>query len=54
MNQQLSLEVLIIGSGFSGLGAGIALKEMGVNDFVILERANDHTSALDYVFARRT
>ena len=41
MNQQLSLEVLIIGSGFSGLGAGIALKEMGVNDFVILERADD-------------
>jgi len=34
-------EVLIVGSGFSGLGAGIALKKMGLDDFAILERADD-------------
>lgn len=32
-------QVVIIGSGFAGLGAGIKLKEAGVDDFVILERA---------------
>ena len=37
----LDVEVLIVGSGFSGLGAGIALKKMGVHDFAILERADD-------------
>ncbi len=35
------LEVLIIGAGFSGLGAGIALKKMGLDNFAILERADD-------------
>jgi cation diffusion facilitator CzcD-associated flavoprotein CzcO len=33
--------VAIIGSGFGGLGAAIRLKQDGVGDFVILERAND-------------
>ena len=37
----LDFEVLIVGSGFSGLGAGIALKKMGLDDFAILERADD-------------
>ncbi len=32
--------VLIIGSGFSGLGAGAKLKEAGFHDFLILERAD--------------
>lgn len=36
MNQQLSLEVPIIDSGFSGIEAGIVLKKMDVNDFVVL------------------
>jgi cation diffusion facilitator CzcD-associated flavoprotein CzcO len=31
--------VAIIGSGFGGLGAGIRLRENGITDFVILERA---------------
>jgi cation diffusion facilitator CzcD-associated flavoprotein CzcO len=33
--------VVIIGTGFSGIGAAIKLKEAGVSDFVILERADD-------------
>ena len=36
-----ALEVLIIGAGFGGLGAAIKLREAGVTDFVILERAHD-------------
>ncbi|AZY47886.1 flavin-containing monooxygenase [Bordetella avium] len=34
-------EVLIIGSGFSGLGMAVALKRQGKHDFLVLERAND-------------
>jgi cation diffusion facilitator CzcD-associated flavoprotein CzcO len=34
------LPVLIIGSGFAGLGAAVKLKEAGIDDFVILERAS--------------
>ena len=33
--------VVIIGAGFSGLGAAIALKRAGIEDFAILERADD-------------
>ena len=33
--------VLIIGSGFAGLGAAIRLKREGTDDFIILERAGD-------------
>ena len=33
--------VVIVGSGFSGIGAAIRLKGAGIDDFVILERAND-------------
>ena len=33
--------VAIIGSGFGGLGAAIRLKQDGVEDFVVLERAGD-------------
>ena len=32
-------EVLIVGAGFSGLGAAIALLEDGLSDFVVIERA---------------
>ncbi|MEV0338748.1 NAD(P)/FAD-dependent oxidoreductase [Nocardia sp. NPDC050713] len=32
-------EVVVIGSGFSGLGVAINLKRCGIDDFVILERA---------------
>jgi cation diffusion facilitator CzcD-associated flavoprotein CzcO len=34
-------EILVIGAGFSGIGAGIKLKEAGFEDFVILEQAAD-------------
>ncbi|HUZ37016.1 MAG TPA: DUF4873 domain-containing protein [Streptosporangiaceae bacterium] len=33
------VRVAIIGAGFGGLGAGIALRQAGITDFVILERA---------------
>ena len=33
--------IVIIGSGFAGIGAAIRLKQAGVHDFVILERAAD-------------
>ena len=33
------VHVAIIGSGFSGLGAAIRLKQEGMNDFIVLERA---------------
>jgi cation diffusion facilitator CzcD-associated flavoprotein CzcO len=33
------VEVVIIGSGFGGLGAGVRLRERGHTDFVILEQA---------------
>ena len=33
--------IAIVGSGFGGLGAAIRLKREGIDDFVILERADD-------------
>jgi cation diffusion facilitator CzcD-associated flavoprotein CzcO len=35
------VRVAIIGTGFSGLGAAIRLKQAGIEDFVLLERASD-------------
>jgi len=35
------VEVAIVGSGFSGLGMAIRLKQRGMQDFVVLERAED-------------
>ena len=40
-SQTNTLDVLIIGAGFGGLGAAIKLQQAGVTDFVILERAAD-------------
>lgn len=34
-------EVIIIGSGFSGIGAGIKLNEAGIGSYTVLERAGD-------------
>src|SRR5688500_18752388 len=34
-------DVAIVGSGFSGLGMAIRLKQAGMNDFVVLERAGE-------------
>lgn len=33
--------IAIVGAGFSGLGMGIRLKQAGIDDFVILERADE-------------
>ncbi len=33
--------IVIVGSGFGGIGMGIALKKAGFEDFVILEKASD-------------
>jgi cation diffusion facilitator CzcD-associated flavoprotein CzcO len=35
------VHVVIVGTGFSGLGTAIRLKQEGIHDFVLLERAND-------------
>ena len=34
-------DVIVIGAGFSGINAGIRLKQQGIEDFAILERADD-------------
>ena len=34
-------QIIVVGTGFSGLGMGIALKKAGINDFAILEKADD-------------
>jgi cation diffusion facilitator CzcD-associated flavoprotein CzcO len=34
-------DIVIVGSGFSGLGMAIRLKQAGMNDFVVLERADE-------------
>jgi cation diffusion facilitator CzcD-associated flavoprotein CzcO len=38
---QLDYEVVVIGGGFSGIGAGIKLKKAGIHSFAILERGED-------------
>lgn len=35
------VSVAIVGSGFAGIGMGIRLKQKGINDFILFERAND-------------
>ena len=35
------VHIAIVGTGFSGLGAAIRLKQQGYEDFVVLERAGD-------------
>src|SRR5580658_6454170 len=37
----MSHQVVIIGAGFGGIGMAIALKRAGLQDFVILDRADD-------------
>lgn len=39
---QLDYEVVVIGGGFSGIGAGIKLKKAGIHSFAILEKGEDH------------
>ena len=37
----MSYRVVIIGAGFGGLGMAIALKQAGIDDFIVLDRAED-------------
>ncbi|WP_324192711.1 NAD(P)/FAD-dependent oxidoreductase [Nocardia transvalensis] len=39
MSSTHEYEVAVVGSGFSGLGVAINLRKLGIDDFVILERA---------------
>ena len=34
-------DVVIVGAGFSGIGMAIRLREMGIDDFVVLDRGHD-------------
>ena len=34
-------KILIVGSGFGGLGMAIRLKQQGIDDFKIIERATE-------------
>src|SRR6187200_1095611 len=34
-------EVVIVGTGFSGIGAAIKLKEAGIEDFVVFDKAEE-------------
>jgi len=36
-----SVRIAIVGAGFSGIGMAIRLREAGIDDFVVLERAED-------------
>ena len=33
--------VVVIGAGFGGIGMAIALKQAGIEDFVVVDRADD-------------
>ncbi|MFD1116506.1 flavin-containing monooxygenase [Sphaerisporangium aureirubrum] len=35
------VRVVVVGAGFAGLGMAIRLKQLGIDDFVVLERAHD-------------
>lgn len=35
------LSIIIVGTGFAGIGMGIKLKENGYNNFIIIEKANE-------------
>src|SRR3954453_12545853 len=41
MDTNFDVDVAIIGSGFSGLGMAIRLKQEGIDDFTVLERGHD-------------
>ncbi|HKE81395.1 MAG TPA: NAD(P)/FAD-dependent oxidoreductase [Solirubrobacteraceae bacterium] len=41
MNNVQQVRIAIVGSGFAGLGMAIRLRQEGIEDFVVLERAGD-------------
>ena len=34
-------QVVVIGAGFGGIGMAIALKQAGIEDFIVVDRADD-------------
>ena len=40
-SSEAPLSFVIIGAGFGGIGMGVELKRRGINDFLILEKAED-------------
>src|ERR1700694_1928303 len=36
-----AVRIAIVGTGFAGLGMAVSLKRAGIDDFVVLERADD-------------
>lgn len=40
-NGDRRVDVVVIGAGFSGIGAGIRLLDAGIDDFLVLDRADD-------------
>jgi cation diffusion facilitator CzcD-associated flavoprotein CzcO len=41
MSEKTHHRVIVVGTGFAGLGMAIRLREQGMTDFVVLERADD-------------
>ena len=41
MSERTEARVVVVGTGFSGLGMAIQLKKAGIDDFVVLEKAKD-------------
>ena len=41
LQDRIDFPIVIIGSGFAGIGAAIQLKKAGINSFTIFERANE-------------
>ncbi|MGH3794296.1 MAG: flavin-containing monooxygenase [Pseudonocardiaceae bacterium] len=41
MSEQTHHHVIVVGTGFAGLGMAIRLRQQGMTDFVVLERAGD-------------
>ena len=39
--EELSVDVLIVGGGFSGLCMAIKLREAGMNSFLLIEKSDD-------------
>src|SRR5438270_2571225 len=41
MNENEHVDIAILGSGFSGLGMAVRLRQQGLHDFVVLERGDE-------------
>jgi len=41
MPQRSRYRVVVIGAGFGGIGMAVALKQAGIEDFVVLDRGDD-------------